>query len=99
MPHRSIGYGPEPAACVKYMREFADINLMGNHEAMYLATRPNVKQQLKPEELGDLWPRQKMLKHRWPARSVRTAPSASMLAWISEMTAIPPVDAGVACGM
>ena len=52
----TIGYGPEPAACVKYMREFADINLMGNHEAMYLATRPSGKQQLKPEELGDLWP-------------------------------------------
>jgi len=39
----TIGYGPEPAACVQYMREFAPINLMGNHEAMYLATKPRGK--------------------------------------------------------
>ena len=42
----TIGYGPEPAACVKYMREYAPINLMGNHEAMYLATRPRGKKRL-----------------------------------------------------
>jgi len=49
-----IGYGPEPAACVKLMREYAAINLMGNHEAMYLATRVCSDNRLAPEDLGDL---------------------------------------------
>ncbi len=51
----TVGYGPEPAACVKLMREFAPINLMGNHEAMYLATR-GAREKLGPQEFGDLWP-------------------------------------------
>ncbi len=52
----TIGYGAEPAACVKLMREFAAINLMGNHEAMYLATTPLAKNRVLRKELGDLWP-------------------------------------------
>lgn len=52
----TIGYGPEPAACVKLAREYAAINLMGNHEAMYLATRMCAENRLDPKELGDLRP-------------------------------------------
>ncbi len=50
----TIGYGPEPGSCVKYIREFAAINLMGNHEAMYLATRPMAKNRVSLKDLGDL---------------------------------------------
>ncbi len=31
-----VGYGPEPGACVKLMREYASAAVVGNHEAMFL---------------------------------------------------------------
>jgi diadenosine tetraphosphatase ApaH/serine/threonine PP2A family protein phosphatase len=79
----TIGYGPEPAACVRYMREFAPINLMGNHEAMYLATRPTDKKSLDPEELGDLWPPLELCHRQLKADEAR---------WISELPLAVPVS-------
>jgi diadenosine tetraphosphatase ApaH/serine/threonine PP2A family protein phosphatase len=32
-----VGYGPEPGACVKLVREYASAAVVGNHEAMFLA--------------------------------------------------------------
>jgi diadenosine tetraphosphatase ApaH/serine/threonine PP2A family protein phosphatase len=78
----TIGYGPEPAACVKYMREFAPINLMGNHEAMYLATKPKSKQRFDPEELGDLWPPLELCHRQLRADDAQ---------WISELPLVVPV--------
>lgn len=78
----TIGYGPEPAACVKYMREFALINLMGNHEAMYLATKPKGGKRLDPEELGDLWPPLELCH-----RQLKTDDAK----WISELPLVVPV--------
>ena len=78
----TIGYGPEPAACVQYMREFAPINLMGNHEAMYLATRPAGEKHLDPDELGDLWPPLELCHRQLKADDAR---------WISELPLVVPV--------
>ena len=78
----TIGYGPEPAACVKYMREFAPINLMGNHEAMYLATKPKGKKRLDPDELGDLWPPLELCH-----RQLKTDDAK----WISELPLVVPI--------
>lgn len=78
----TIGYGPEPAACVKYMREFAPINLMGNHEAMYLATKPMGKKRLDPDELGDLWAPLELCH-----RQLKTDDAK----WISELPLVVPV--------
>jgi len=78
----TIGYGPEPAACVKYLREYAPINLMGNHEAMYLATRPKGKKRLKPDELGDLWP---------PLELCHRQLGKDDAAWIAELPLVVPV--------
>ncbi len=77
-----IGYGPEPVACVKYMREFAPINLMGNHEAMYLATKQKDKKRLDPGELGDLWPPLELCHSQLAADDAR---------WISELPLVVPV--------
>ena len=77
-----IGYGPEPAACVKYLREYAPINLMGNHEAMYLATRPKGKKRLDPAELGDLWP---------PLELCHRQIGKDDAAWIAELPLVVPV--------
>jgi predicted phosphodiesterase len=32
-----VGYGPEPGACVKLVREYASAAVVGNHEVMFLA--------------------------------------------------------------
>ncbi len=79
----TIGYGPEPAACVKYMREFAAINLMGNHEAMFLATKPAGKKRFDPEELGDLWPPLELCHRQLAASDAR---------WISELPLVVPIS-------
>ncbi len=79
----TVGYGPAPAACVKYMREFAPINLMGNHEAMYLASRSKGKQRLDPAELGDLWP---------PLELCHRQIDASDAKWITELPLVVPVS-------
>jgi len=79
----TIGYGPEPAACVNYMREYAPINLMGNHEAMYLATRPKGKKRLKPDELGDLWP---------PLELCHQQLGPDDADWIAELPLVVPVS-------
>ena len=78
----TIGYGPEPSACLQYMREFAPINLMGNHEAMYLATRPAWEKHLDPDELGDLWPPLELCHRQLGADDAR---------WISELPLVVPV--------
>jgi len=52
----TIGYGPEPAACLREMRVLAAINLMGNHETMFLATNRGNRKRLHRKDLGDLWP-------------------------------------------
>ena len=79
----TVGYGPEPAACVKYMREYAPINLMGNHEAMYLATKPKGKKRLKPDELGDLWP---------PLELCHRQLAADDAGWIAELPLVVPIS-------
>ncbi len=79
----TIGYGPEPAVCVQYMREYAPINLMGNHEAMYLATRPKGKKHLNPDELGDLWP---------PLELCHRQLGEDATEWISELPLVVPVS-------
>jgi predicted phosphodiesterase len=79
----TVGYGPEPAACVKYMREYAPINLMGNHEAMYLATKPKGKKRLKPDELGDLWP---------PLELCHRQLGADDAGWIAELPLVVPIS-------
>jgi diadenosine tetraphosphatase ApaH/serine/threonine PP2A family protein phosphatase len=79
----TIGYGPEPAACVQYMREYAPINLMGNHEAMYLATRPKGKKRLKPDELGDLWP---------PLELCHRQLGADDAEWIAQLPLVVPIS-------
>lgn len=78
----TIGYGPEPGACVKYMREFSPINLMGNHEAMYLATKPKGRKRLNSDELGDLWPPLELCH-----RQLKTDDAK----WISELPLVVPV--------
>jgi len=79
----TIGYGPEPAACVQYMREYAPINLMGNHEAMFLATQPKGKKSLKPDELGDLWPPLELCHRQLGAKEAK---------WIAELPLVVPVS-------
>jgi len=78
----TIGYGPEPAACVKLTREYAAINLMGNHEAMYLATRVCAKNRLDPKELGDLRPALLLC-----GKQISSEDSE----WISELPLVVPV--------
>ena len=78
----TIGYGPEPATCIKLMREYAAFNLMGNHEAMYLATRVCAKNRLDPKELGDLRPALLLCGKQL---------SAEDSDWISELPLVVPV--------
>ena len=77
----TVGYGPEPAACVKLVREFAAINLMGNHEAMYLATR-GAREKLGPQEFGDLWPPLELCH-----RQIRASDSG----WIADLPLVVPL--------
>ena len=77
----TVGYGPEPAACVKLMREFAAINLMGNHEAMYLATR-GAREKLGPQEFGDLWPPLELCHRQIPSGDS---------GWIADLPLVVPM--------
>jgi diadenosine tetraphosphatase ApaH/serine/threonine PP2A family protein phosphatase len=77
----TIGYGPEPAACVKHMREFASVNLLGNHEGMFLVSRGEC-QKLGPHEFGKLWP-PLALSHR----QIRAGDSQ----WIAKLPLVVPL--------
>jgi diadenosine tetraphosphatase ApaH/serine/threonine PP2A family protein phosphatase len=44
----TVGYGPDPAACVQLVREHCVASIMGNHEAMLL-----MLEQVGPQEFGE----------------------------------------------
>lgn len=47
-----VGYGPEPGECVRMMRKYAGVSLIGNHEAMFHAIgRPLPGMKTEPNEL------------------------------------------------
>ena len=77
----TIGYGPEPAACVKYMREFASVNLIGNHEGMFIVSRGDCRK-LGRYEFGELWP---------PIALCHRHLRASDKKWIAELPLVVPM--------
>ena len=68
---------------MQYLCEYAPINLIGNHEAMYLATKPKGKKRLKPDELGDLRP---------PLELCYRQLGADDAEWISQLPLVVPVS-------
>ena len=83
----TVGYGPEPAACVKLMREFAAISLMGNHEAMYLATR-GAREKLGPQEFGDLWPPVELCHRHLGADDAKWIAALPLVVPLADMTLV-----------
>jgi predicted phosphodiesterase len=45
----TVGYGPDPAACVQLVREHCVASIMGNHEAMLI-----VLEKMGPQEFGEV---------------------------------------------
>jgi len=77
----TIGYGPEPVACIKHMREFADVNLMGNHEGMFIVSRGDCRK-LGRHEFGELWP---------PIAICHRQIRASDSKWITKLPLVVPL--------
>jgi diadenosine tetraphosphatase ApaH/serine/threonine PP2A family protein phosphatase len=77
----TVGYGPEPAACIQHMREFASVNLMGNHEGMFIVSRGDCRK-LGRYEFGELWP---------PIALCHRHLKASEKKWITKLPLVAPV--------
>jgi diadenosine tetraphosphatase ApaH/serine/threonine PP2A family protein phosphatase len=77
----TIGYGPEPVACIKHMREFASVNLMGNHEGMFIVSQGDCRK-LGRYEFGELWP---------PIALCHRHLKASDKKWITKLPLVAPV--------
>jgi len=77
----TIGYGPEPVACIKHMREFAAVNVMGNHEGMFIVSRGDCRK-LGRHEFGELWP---------PIAICHRQIRASDSKWISKLPLVVPM--------
>ena len=74
-----VGYGPEPGACVKRIKEAASVTVMGNHEAMLL---------LADKILDEDWE----VSVRHPLRIAQEQVGRSELGWLKDLPITADLD-------